>query len=86
MAGIYDTVKNGSRSLPSIDPFKEIAPLVVTEKSNESDVTISQPSRLTEKFVNDRYDEESDCSDWEMKMISISKGLHLILSLSMMSN
>ena len=65
MAGIYDTVKNGSRSLPSIDPFKEIAPLVVTEKSNESDVTISQPSRLTENLVNDRYDEESDCSDWE---------------------
>ena len=43
----------------------EIAPLVVTEKSNETDVTINQSSSLTESFVNDRYDEESDCLDWE---------------------
>ena len=43
----------------------EIAPLVVTEKSNETDVTINQSSSLTESFVNDRYDEESDCSGWE---------------------
>ena len=43
----------------------EIAPLVVTEKSNKTDVTINQSSSLTESFVNDRYDEESDCSDWE---------------------
>ena len=43
----------------------EIAPLVVTEKSNETDVTINQSSSLTESFVNDRYDEESDWSDWE---------------------
>ena len=64
-SGIYDAVKNGSSSLPSIDPFNEIAPLVVTEKSNETDVTINQSSSLTESFVNDRYDEESDCSDWE---------------------
>ena len=33
-SGIYDAVKNGGSSLPSIDPFNEIAPLVVTEKSN----------------------------------------------------
>ena len=33
-SGIYDAVKNGSSSLPSIDPFNEIDPLVVTEKSN----------------------------------------------------
>ena len=45
----------------------EIAPLVVTEKSNETDVTINQSSSLTESFVNDRYDELSDCSDWENK-------------------
>ena len=64
-SGIYDAVKNGSSSLPSIDPFNEIDPLVVTEKSNETDVTINQSSSLTESFVNDRYDEESDCSDWE---------------------
>ena len=31
---IYEAVKNGSSSLLSIDPFNEIAPLVVTEKSN----------------------------------------------------
>ena len=43
----------------------EVAPLVVTEKSNETDVTINQSSSLTESFVNDRYDEESDCSGWE---------------------
>ena len=43
----------------------EIAPLVVTEKSNKTDVTINQSSSLTESFVNDRYDEESDWSDWE---------------------
>ena len=43
----------------------EVAPLVVTEKSNETDVTINQSSSLTESFVNDRYDEESDCLDWE---------------------
>ena len=43
----------------------EIVPLVVTEKSNETDLTINQSSSLTESFVNDRYDEESDCSDWE---------------------
>ena len=43
----------------------EIAPLVVTEKSNKTDVTINQSSSLTESFVNDRYDEESDCSDQE---------------------
>ena len=64
-SGIYDAVKNGSSSLPSIDPFNEIDPLVVTEKSNETDVTINQSSSLTESFVNDRYDEESDWSDWE---------------------
>ena len=64
-SGIYDAVKNGSSSLPSIEPFYEIAPLVVTEKSNETDITINQSSSLTESFVNDRYDEESDCSDWE---------------------
>ena len=28
-------------------------------------MTINQSSSLTESFVNDRYDEESDCSDWE---------------------
>ena len=33
-SGIYDAVKNGSSSLPSIVPFNEIDPLVVTEKSN----------------------------------------------------
>ena len=33
-SGIYDAAKNGSSSLPSIDPFNEIDPLVVTEKSN----------------------------------------------------
>ena len=64
-SGIYDAVKNGSSSLPSIVPFNEIAPLVVTEKSNGPDVTINQSSSFTESFVNDRYDEESDCSDWE---------------------
>ena len=64
-SGIYDAVKNGSSSLPSIEPFYEIAPLVVTEKSNETDITINQSSSLTESFVNDRYDEESDWSDWE---------------------
>ena len=61
-SGIYDAVKNGSSSLPSIDPFNKIVPLVVTEKSNETDVTINQSLGLTESFVNDRYDEESDCS------------------------
>ena len=64
-SGIYDAVKNDSSSLPYIHPFNEIAPLIVTEKSNETDVTINQSSSLTESFVNDRYDEESDCSDWE---------------------
>ena len=64
-SGIYDAVKNGSSSLPSIVPFNEVAPLVVTEKSNGPDVTINQSSSFTESFVNDRYDEESDCSDWE---------------------
>ena len=68
-SGIYNAVKNGSSSLPSIDPFNKIAPLVATEKSNESDVTINQSSSLTESFVNDRYDEESDCSDWKMILI-----------------
>ena len=28
-------------------------------------MTINQSSSLTESFVNDPYDEESDCSDWE---------------------
>ena len=64
---IYDAIKNGSSSLLSIDPFSEIAPLAVTEKSNETDVTINQSLSLTESFVNDRYDELSDCSDWENK-------------------
>ena len=64
-SGIYDAVKIGSSSLSSIDPFNEIAPLVVTWKSNETNVTINQSSSLTESFVNDPYDEESDCSDWE---------------------
>ena len=64
-SGIYDAVKNGSSSLPSIDPFNEIAPLVVTEKSHETDVTINQSSSFTESFVNDRYDEELNCSDLE---------------------
>ena len=64
-SGIYDAVKNGSSSLPSIVPFNEVAPLVVTEKSNGPDVTINQSSSFTESFVNDRYNEESDCSDWE---------------------
>ena len=63
-SGIYDAVQNGSSSLPSIDPFNEIAPLVVTEKSNETDVTINQTSSLTESFVNDWYDKESGFSDW----------------------
>ena len=61
-SGIYDAVKNDSSPLPSIDPFNKIAPLAVTEKSNETDVTINQSSSLTESF---RYDEESDCLDWE---------------------
>ena len=64
-SGIYDAVKNDSSSLPYIHPFNEIAPLIGTEKSNETDVTINQSSSLTESFMNDRYDEESDCSDWE---------------------
>ena len=49
-SGIYNAVKNGSSSLPSSDPFNEIAPLVVTEKSNEIDVTINQSSSLTERL------------------------------------
>ena len=28
-------------------------------------MTINQSSSLTESFVNDCYDEESNCSDWE---------------------
>ena len=84
--GIYDVVKAGSSSPPSIDAFNEIAPLVITEKSNETYVTINQFSNLTESFVNDRHDEESYCSTKKKKMISISKEVHLILSLSMMSN
>ena len=28
-------------------------------------MTINQSSSLTESFMNDRYDEESDCLDWE---------------------
>ena len=64
-SGIYDAVKYGSSSLPLIDPFNEIVPVVATEKSSEIDVTINQSSSLTESFVNDRNDEESDCSDRE---------------------
>ena len=30
-------------------------------------MTIKQSSSLTESFVNDWYDKESDCSDWENK-------------------
>ena len=40
-SGINDAVKNGSSSLPSIGQFKKIAPLVVTEKSNETDPTMN---------------------------------------------
>ena len=85
-SGIYDVLKNSRSSSPSIDPFNEIAPLVVIEKLNETDVTINQFSSLTESFVNDRYEEDSYCLIGKTKTILISKGVYLILSLSMMSN
>ena len=51
-AGIYDAVKNGLTSLPSIDPFIEIASLVDCLHNIDEVVNVSEEIR--ESYVNDK--------------------------------
>ena len=63
-SGIYDAVKGSSPLSPSIDPFDKLIPLADDNgKSNYVDVTLNDFESLTEKFVNDRFDEEE--SEWQ---------------------
>ena len=58
-SGIYEAVKGGSPLLPSIDPFDKLIPLADDNgKSNYVDVTLNDCESLTEKFVNDGFDDE----------------------------
>ena len=58
-SGISDVVANGSSSLPSLDPFQTIAPLL--QLDGEPSETI-YPSNFSKDFVNVR--EDDDDSDW----------------------
>ena len=65
-AGIYDAIKAGSSGLQSIDPFKDISPLVTEHDESEPFLlaTIHQlKDELWENFVNVPFDEEN--SEWE---------------------
>ena len=59
-SGISDAVTNGSSSLPSLDPFQTIAPLL--QLDGEPSETI-YPSNVSQNFVNVREDDDDD-SDW----------------------
>lgn len=60
-SGIFEAVTKGSTSLPSIDPFQEIAPL---PEGEYADADITYPIEVNEDFSNSRDDEDSDDSDW----------------------
>ena len=65
-AGIHDVIKTGSTGLQSIDPFKDISPLVTGHDESESflPATIDQlTDELREIFVNVSFDEEN--SEWK---------------------
>ena len=65
-AGIYDAIKAGTCGLQSIEPFKDISPLVTEHVESESflPATIDQlTDELRESFVNVLCNEEN--SEWE---------------------
>ena len=65
-AGIYDAIKDGSSGLQSIDPFKDISPLVSEHDESESflPATMDQlTDELRENFWNVPFDERN--SEWE---------------------
>ena len=60
-SGIFDAVTDGSSSLPSIDPFQDMAPLPSTSDGDNENV---YPIEVTEDFVNLRLATDDDDSDW----------------------
>lgn len=60
-SGILDAVTNDSASLPSIDPFQEIAPLPETESRNNDSIL---PLKTNQDFINTHHEDNSDDSDW----------------------
>ena len=65
-AGIYDAIKDGSSGLQSIDPFKDISPLVNEHDESESflPATMDQlTDEVQENFWNVPFDEEN--SEWQ---------------------
>ena len=65
-AGIYNAIKAGSSGLPSINPFKDISPLVTKRDKSESllPATIDELTvELRENFVSVPFNEKN--SEWE---------------------
>ena len=59
-SGISDAVTGGSSSLPSLDPFQDIAPLPQSLEVHETII----PANITDDFINLRLIDDDDDSDW----------------------
>ena len=59
-SGISDAVTGGSSSLPSLNPFQDIAPLPQSLEVHETII----PANITDDFVNLRLIDDDDDSDW----------------------
>ena len=59
-SGISDTVTGGSSSLPSLDPFQDIAPLPQSLEVHETII----PANITDDFINLCLIDDDDDSDW----------------------
>ena len=66
--GISDAVRNGSSSLPSLDPFQTITPLPQLDGGPSETI---YPSNVSQDFVNVR--EEDDDSDWGVNDVDFKR-------------
>ena len=71
LAGIYDAIKTGKSNLPSIDPFNEIAPLMMSPNEVGNDIFVNASDELRESYVNEMVQDESqeddDEAEWEIE-------------------
>ena len=70
-AGIYDAIKTGKSTLPSIDPFNEIAPLAVSSNEICNHNLVGVSDDLREGYVieidEDELEEDDDDTEWGLE-------------------
>ena len=61
-AGIYDALKMGAVSLPSLDPFQDISPLPGNDDDDTRGISdiVNVPVEVKEGFVNPIIDDDDD--------------------------